>query len=139
MSVAPILVTLPIPARAVSQNARRGESQGAAFMKYNAVKKHRAMAQQHTFIALRSSELARVPLAELQGLNWSGYSLQFFFPTLAFRDEGNAEGSCKAYIDGICDAIGIDDANFNKVALTTRAKDKHNPRVEIRIFVKANQ
>jgi hypothetical protein len=65
-----------------------------------------------------------------------GYSLAFFFKTAYFRDEGNAEGSCKAYIDGICDALGINDRNFNKVALTTRAKDAANPRVEITIYSK---
>lgn len=65
-----------------------------------------------------------------------GYSLAHYFPTFRFRDEDNADGSCKAYRDGICDALGIDDQDFCKIALSTRAKDAKNPRVEITIYFK---
>jgi hypothetical protein len=130
----PFKITLPIPDREVSQNARRGQSEWAAIKKSQIVKKHRALACHQTSIALRTSDASHIPLAELQAIQWKGYSLAFFFRTAFFRDEGNAEGSCKAYVDGICDALGIDDRNFNKVALTTRAKDAANPRVEITIY-----
>jgi hypothetical protein len=66
----------------------------------------------------------------------AGYKLEHYFPTLRFRDEDNADGACKAYRDGICDALGIDDKDFCKIALSTRAKDAKNPRVEITIYFK---
>jgi hypothetical protein len=117
-----------MPDRAVSQNASRGQSKWAAFKKSRVIKEHRMRARIMTMGAMTSD----VRL----GTQWAGYSLAFFFKTVAFRDEGNAEGSCKAYIDGTCDALGIDDKNFNKTKLTTRAKDAENPRVEITIYGK---
>ncbi len=65
-----------------------------------------------------------------------GYSLAFFFKTAAFRDDDNADGSCKAYRDGIAQALGIDDKTFKKIKLSTHAKDAANPRVEITIYTK---
>jgi hypothetical protein len=53
---------------------------------------------------------------------------------MAFRDEDNADGACKAYRDGICDAFGMSDKNFCKMKLSTREKDAKNPRVEITIY-----
>jgi hypothetical protein len=67
-----------------------------------------------------------------------GYSLAHYFPTYRFRDEDNADGACKAYRDGICDAVGTDDANFCKIELSTRAKDANNPRVEITVYFEPN-
>ena len=132
-NIEPITITLAIPDRVVSQNAQRGESKWAAIKKSKIVKAHRSKAFQHTFIALRSNAVAKM---RASSITWAGYSLAFFFPTMNFRDEGNAEGSCKAYIDGICDALGINDRHFNKMKLTTRAKDAANPRVEITIYPK---
>lgn len=123
----PIVITLPIPDRAVSQNASYGNSKFAAIAKSKIVKAHRSRA--------RIEALAAIPPA-FRGDYWAGYSLAFFFKTNYFRDEGNTEGSMKSAIDGICDALGINDRNFNKVKLTTRAKDAANPRVEITIYVK---
>lgn len=123
----PIVITLPIPDRAVSPNAGRGQSKWAAIKKSKVVKAHRSRA--------RVEALAAIPPA-LRGDYWAGYSLAFFFKTNYFKDEGNAEGSMKSAIDGICDALGINDRNFNKVKLTTRAKDAVNPRVEITIYQK---
>lgn len=124
----PITITLPMPDMAVSQNAKTGNSRWAMIAKSRIIKAHRTRARLMTMAAVTSD----VRL----GNNWAGYSLAFFFKTARFRDEGNAEGSCKSYIDGICDAFGMDDANFNKVKLTTRAKDASNPRVEITLYPK---
>jgi len=121
----PIVITLPMPDRAVSQNASYGNSKFAAIAKSRKVKAHRERA----FYASRAAGLC-------PSVKVSGYSLAFFFKTNYFRDEGNAEGSMKSAIDGICDALGINDRNFNKVKLTTRAKDAANPRVEVTIYAK---
>jgi len=131
----PITITLPIPDRAVSPNAGRGQSKWAAIKKSRKVKAHRENAKWVMLEALSNAGLC----LETEMPEVSGYSLAFFFKTNYFRDEGNAEGSCKPAIDGICDALGINDRNFNKVKLTTRAKDAKNPRVEITIYPKETQ
>jgi len=118
-------ITLPIPDREVSPNASRGQSRWAAISKSKKVKLHRDRARVETIIAKQAIDCDTMPV---------GYSLAHFFPTMAFRDEDNADGACKAYRDGICDAFGMSDKNFCKLALSTRAKDASNPRVEITIY-----
>jgi hypothetical protein len=117
-------ITLPIPDREVSPNASRGQSRWAAIKKSKLVKEHRKAAEFAAIVEMRP-EYTTTPL---------GYSLAHFFPTMAFRDEDNADGACKAYRDGICDAFGMSDKNFNKLKLSTREKDAKNPRVEITIY-----
>lgn len=60
-----------------------------------------------------------------------GYSLEHYFKTSALRDDDNADGSCKAYRDGIAEALRIDDRELRKIALSNLSKDANNPRVEI--------
>ena len=116
-------ITLPIPDREVSPNASRGQSRWAAIKKSKIVKEHRERAKTQT--QAWRGDCDKTPL---------GYSLAHFFPTMAFRDEDNADGACKAYRDGICDAFGMSDKNFCKMKLSTREKDAKNPRVEITIY-----
>jgi hypothetical protein len=122
-----IILTLPIPPREISPNARRGESRFAAIKKSRIVKAHRHAACAAMKVAIARGELERAgrPL---------GYYLAHFFPTAQFRDEDNADGACKAYRDGICDALRINDKDFCKRALSTRAKDAKRPRVEITVY-----
>jgi hypothetical protein len=122
-----IMITLPIPDRAVSQNASYGNSRVAALAKSRKVKQHRHAACQMMKIAIGRGYLEGAGKP-------TGYALAFFYKTNLFRDEGNAEGSCKAYIDGICDALKMNDRHFNKQVLTKQAKDAKNPRVEITIY-----
>ena len=117
-------ITLPIPDREVSPNASRGQSRWAAIKKSKIVKEHRERARNATLFEWKTHNI-KTPL---------GYSLAHFFPTMAFRDEDNADGACKAYRDGICDAFGMSDKNFCKMKLSTREKDAINPRVEITIY-----
>lgn len=119
-----ITISLPIPDRAISPNARRGESRWAAIAKSRMVKAHRNRARLAMLEALRGDNPG-VP---------QGYSLAHFWETAAYRDDDNADGACKAYRDGIADALGMDDRKFRKLALSTHAKDKDDPRVEITIY-----
>ena len=118
-------ITLPIPDREVSPNASRGQSRWAAIKKSKLVKLHRVNAAWAAIEAMPTCPFNATAL---------GYSLAHFFPTMAFRDEDNADGACKAYRDGICDAFGMSDKNFCKMKLSTREKDAKNPRVEITIY-----
>lgn len=121
-----LTVSLPIPDRAVSPNANRGQSRWAAIMKSKAVKEHRKKA--------RYTVEAAIEAKKLQGVKWSGYSLAFYFPTAAFRDDDNADGSCKAYRDGCADALRINDKGFRKAKLSTQSKDAECPRVEMTLY-----
>jgi hypothetical protein len=120
-------IVLPIPDRRISPNAARGQSKGAAIAKAKIVKAHRARAVLATLEALgRIYHGTGRPVPA-----FTGYTLAHFFKTAAFRDDDNADAACKAYRDGIADAIGMDDRRLPKLALSTIAKDAANPRVEI--------
>lgn len=119
-----IVLTLPIPDRAISPNARRGQSKWAAIKKSKIVKAHREAARLEMLAAMGRVEIGKP----------TGYSLAHYFKTAAFRDEDNADGACKSVRDGICDALGINDKNFCKLKLSTRQKDAKNPRVEITVY-----
>ncbi len=121
-----LTVSLPIPDRAVSPNAQRGQSRWAAIVKSKVVKEHRKRAQFTFEAALEKHGLKKA--------SWLGYSLEFFFATNAFRDDDNADGSCKAYRDGCATALGIDDKKLKKIRLSTHAKDAVCPRVEFTIY-----
>jgi crossover junction endodeoxyribonuclease RusA len=95
-----VRVILPWPAKELSPNAR------AHFMaKSRATKRARHTAWGLMLEALkgRDPKLAGQPV----GLNWT------FHPKTANRvDDDNALAACKAYRDGIADALGTDDSQF---------------------------
>jgi hypothetical protein len=123
-----MVLFLPLPDQAISPNARRGESKWAAMRKARLVKLHRERA--------RLAVTSLMALHGLDSLEAVGYSLAFYFKTAAYRDDDNADAACKAYRDGIADALRMDDRNLRKIALSTHAKDKDCPRVEISLFAK---
>ena len=124
-------ITLPIPDRRISPNARRGQSRAAAIAKSRLVKRHRTRARLATLELLGLQYHSR----DLPIPTFAGYTLAHYFKTAAHRDDDNADAACKAYRDGIADALGIDDRQLPKLALSTIAKDATNPRVEITLHV----
>lgn len=120
-------IILPIPDRQCSQNARTGNSRVAAVLKSKTIKAHREHAKLITLSIINSlKDTLPRPI---------GYSLAHFFKYPHWvRDEDNADGGCKAYRDGICDAFRIDDKHFTKQKLSTRAIDKEKERVEITLY-----
>lgn len=89
------------------------------------VKRHREIARLIMSSAMVS--MKRRPV-------FAGYSMEFFFRTAAFRDDDNADASCKAYRDGIAQALGVDDRTLRKLRLSTYQKDSALPRVEITVW-----
>lgn len=123
-------ITLPIPDRAVSPNARRGQSRRAAIAKAGVVKRHRLRAKLAALKVIGDAFHVRgLPVPA-----FAGYSLAHFFKTAALRDDDNADAACKAYRDGIAEALGMDDRGLRKLKLSTIAKDAANPRVEITLY-----
>lgn len=120
-----LTLALPYPPTAISPNSRRGESRGAAIRKSRTIKIHRLLAKLRTREAVAGRDVVAV---------FAGYSLAHYFPTAAFRDDDNADGACKAYRDGIAEALGVDDRSLKKLRLSTAAKDAGCPRVEITLY-----
>lgn len=91
-------LSLPWPNRNLSPNARCHWG-----VKANAVKDARNTARVLTLQALKM----RRPHWEAVAIHWE------FHPKTANKpDDDNIIASCKAYRDGIADALGIDDAKF---------------------------
>lgn len=115
-------IVLPIPARKLSPNGRTHWRRKAGL-----TKTARNRARLLTLQAIGDHYHARgltVPA-------FAGYSLAHYFPTAQPRDDDNADAACKAYRDGIADALGIDDRQLPKLRLSIISKDAANPRVEI--------
>ncbi len=108
-------IILSIPGRVLSPNGRpahwavkRKETQAA-----------RARAKLTTLSLLGGCPPPR-PMA---------YSLRYFWAR-SHRDDDNAIASCKAALDGICDALKMDDRHLRFRQLT-HEKDRVCPRLEI--------
>ena len=81
---------------------------------------------------LRSADYQRIStlLLPAQPPAFTSYSLAFHFPQERTRDDDNAAASCKAYRDGIADALRIDDSTLRFQSLTASI-DRLKPRLEI--------
>lgn len=112
-------LSLPIPHKTLSPNARCHWTTKARH-----TKTHRNLAKLVTLSALGGDTPP----------TFTGYTLAFFFPDARRRDDDNASASCKAYRDGIADALRVDD---NTLAIAGRQSitiDRKNPRVEITLI-----
>jgi hypothetical protein len=93
-----VKLALPWPMRSLSPNARAHWADKAS-----AAKRSRHVAWALTLAALKGSK----PDWKAVAIHWE------FHPKTANRpDDDNAISSCKAYRDGISDALGINDAKF---------------------------
>ena len=61
------------------------------------------------------------------------YKLHFHFPDRRKRDDDNAIASCKAYRDGIADALGLDDHTLHLTAVDIFV-DAAQPRLEVELM-----
>lgn len=114
-----LTITLPIPHKCLSPNARPHWA-----TKAKQTKIHRQRAKIATLEVLAGNKPPAV----------TGYRLAFFFPTNRNRDDDNAMASCKAYRDGIAEALRVDDSTLALAGRPTLAVDASNPRVEITLL-----
>jgi crossover junction endodeoxyribonuclease RusA len=91
------VIFLPWPAPELSQNSRAHWSKRARAVK-----------------SARNCAILSVQEHGLHRMKWTSAKLEWSFrpPDNRRRDVSNVIGSCKAYIDGIADALGIDDSTF---------------------------
>jgi crossover junction endodeoxyribonuclease RusA len=115
-----MVLILPLPNKGLSPNARlhwRRKSR----LTVNA----RKLARLLTLAALNPG--GSLPV-------FRGYAMAFYYPDRRKRDDDNSEAGCKAYRDGIADALGVDDASLRKVQLSRFEVDRLNPRLEITLL-----
>lgn len=117
-----IRLTLPLPAKVLSPNARPHWS-----VKAKATKEYRHLAWAITLAQVRNT-LGKPPKWEQAEVRAA-----FYWPTRHRRDRDNAAASLKAYLDGIADAGVVEnDAGFIQHPVEMLL-DRENPRVEVTI------
>jgi len=115
-----VIISLPYPDKVLSPNAR-GHWAGIA----RAKKKAREAASWAT-ISAAGSKAKLAPYAAQERLS---VAIAFYPADNRRRDADNALASAKAALDGIADALGIDDSRF---VLTFAMKQSDgNPRMEV--------
>jgi len=125
MSVIPLAVTVSLPPKALSPNTR---THWAA--KARAVKAHRGEA-----FLMAGRAVAGV---DKGGQWWAKVDTEilvratFWFRVNRRRDRDNAQASLKAAMDGIAEALGVDDSRF-VMAPARLDVDPRDPRVDITV------
>lgn len=114
----PMKIRLPLPSKSLRPNSRPHWTQ-----------RHRAV-KQARFLAHALTTAALAPEA---GVSWSHYRITYHWPTPTRRwDDDNCVAACKAYMDGICTALGIDDRTLRLAGLE-HVRDK-TAGVEIEVW-----
>lgn len=93
-------VVLPWPARVLSPNARAHWA-----VKRRAVQEARRFAHAEAFY--KSQGARATPLGKIE------YRCSFYPPDRRARDEDNLVASMKSYLDGVADALRVNDAKFH--------------------------
>lgn len=119
-----IRIKLPLPSRALSPNSRvhwrkKGKETQTARM-----------------IARAATAKALAPLPRDFRFEVLGYRLVFMWPDRRRRDDDNAAASCKAYRDGVADALGIDDSGLRMKEVPVMAVDREDPGLFFDIFLR---
>jgi crossover junction endodeoxyribonuclease RusA len=114
-----LTICLPLPARALSPNARCHPM---------ILHRHKKAAKQRAMIEIRrAAGMFRLP-------PFTRYTLTFHHATQRNRDDDNAAASCKAYRDGIAEGLCVDDSTLRQTGETRILIDRENPRLEITLI-----
>ena len=113
-------ITLPIPDPRLSPNGSHRHWSSKAKVK----KKARELAKLTTWSALQRTEPP----------TFTRYRLRFYHSIQRRRDDDNAAAACKAYRDGIAEALGVDDSTLRMAEAPLLAIDKANPRLEFELL-----
>ena len=118
------VITLPIPDRVLSPNARVNR-----FKKTSATRTHRTLSERETYKSMKDWGL---PLGTYFV---TSIELVAYWKTSRHkRDDVNLMASCKAYEDGVQDALGQDDSTWSMERPQHYISPK-NPRLEIHIHI----
>ena len=96
------MVRLPLPDKRLSPNARSHWAAKAEAVKDARLDAFTSTRQGDAFSRYRFAHRDRIPVA-----------LHFILPTARRRDIDNLFAGCKAYLDGVADALAVDDSRFD--------------------------
>lgn len=116
-----IVLRLPWPAPELWTNAKKR-------VHWRQVNTAVGLARHEAEIVTREALAATKPPAAPSTL-----SVTFNAPTARRYDTANALEACKPYIDGICDALGIDDSVFVSVCCERAAPNKDSAGVTLKV------
>lgn len=148
-----MIITLPIPGRKLSPNSRthpiqkstitRRHRQAAFFATLAALgvrnSPKRLLLKDRGIFGIRHAKpLTNADYRKISALlhpaqppAFRTYTLAFHHPHRRNRDDDNAAASCKAYRDGIADALRIDDNTLTMATTPAMLIDPAKPRLEI--------
>ena len=112
-------ITLPLPAKELSPNARV----------------HWAVLSKAKKSYRKEGYLCALTAGIDHNYEFESYSLHFFFADKRRRDKDNFSARMKSGLDGIADATPQDDSEWDFDGVRF-AIDKDNPRVEVRVILK---
>jgi hypothetical protein len=102
-----VIIEFDIPSKKLSPNKKNGKS-------YHAYRETKDIAQ----ALARSITLSVMARQGRPELIPKTLRITFIHPTRHNRDLDNSLASCKAHIDGMCQALGIDDGCFTAMIIT---------------------
>lgn len=118
----PLTIRLPIPASQLSPNYR------GHWTKISRAKKQaKKIAYLRTLEALRQRATDTLPV-------FTHYRLDFYFKTNRNRDDDNAKASCKAFRDGIAQALQVDDSTLKDTHEAGMNINKTDPHLIITLY-----
>ena len=117
------IITLPLPSKVLNPNARPNR-----FAKTAATKAARTLARRETYLRYRDWDFpAGFIITHLKYVAYWKHKGRK-------RDDVNLQGSCKAYEDGVQDAVNQDDSSWSLLK-PEHHFDPDNPRLEIHIHI----
>jgi crossover junction endodeoxyribonuclease RusA len=114
-------ITLPWPDRDLWTNAKKRAH-------WRVVSARTAEARRYAQVTTKQA-LSVVPKQPIGCELW----IKFAAPTRRRYDVANALEACKPYIDGVCDALGVDDSVFTRVCCVRLPGGMPGPGVVIEI------
>ena len=119
-----VTITLPLPPKELNPN-KQVASRGGRMAKARATDKYKTAAKVQVLATVPGGWKPRWKTATIQ--------VEYYFPTMAFRDADNCLASLKAAFDGLTDAGLLDDDRGVTHLPVKRAKDSEKPRVVIHV------
>jgi len=113
-----ITIELPFPSSELSPNARIHWA-----VKSRATKDARAEGWYAAIFDVGWGDKSKLKASDLR-CTWT-----FYPPDLRRRDDDNLVRQCKAYRDGVCDALGIDDSQIKETVSRMADVDRPDGRV----------
>ena len=119
-----VTIQLPLPPKELNPNSPTMTT-GSRMAKNRATKAYRTAAKVQVLSKVAGGWKPRWKKATIQ--------VEYFFPTMAFRDPDNCIATLKSAFDGLSDSGLLDDDRDVTYLPVKRAKDAQNPRVVIHV------